>query len=235
MKERPILFSAPMVRAILAGKKTQTRRLVKQRVVGPNQHGIFDWYDDADKWLGAHGGQQLRFRGGGPLPFSESSAASMSPYGRPGDRLWVREMWQPIWAEADVRPPHDYASLEGWSIGYPATDGRQEWYDNNNERLTDACKPGIHMPRAFSRIMLEVTGVRVERLQDISGEDARAEGISEPRCDCEPCQRTSAMCPADASVHIESYARLWDAINGKRCPWSSNPWVWVVEFRRAQK
>jgi hypothetical protein len=88
------------------------------------------------------------------------------------------------------------------------------------------------MPRWASRLTLEVTDVRVERLQAISGEDVRAEGIAVDRCPCEACGRTSQMCPATATDHIMAFAQLWDAINGKRASWSANPWVWVVAFRR---
>jgi hypothetical protein len=219
--DRPILFSGPMIRAILARTKTQTRRLVLQRVEGPNQHNIFDWYDSADKWLGAHGGNNLRLRGGGPLPFNESSAAPLCPYGRPGDRLWVRETLR--------------NSPDGWR--YDA-DGTAITMDRADERYPamlswahhterDVCV-SIHMPRWASRLTLEVTSVRVERLQDITEQDALAEGV-----------------PGDGPVgnmrvwsemgrYRYQFAGLWDKINSKRCPWSSNPWVWVVSFKRAE-
>ena len=136
------------------------------------------------------------------------------PYGQPGDRLWVRETWQVV--KADANPPRVWyradpgvedcvaKSLVGW----------QGW------------RPAIHMPRAACRLVLEVTDVRVEKLQEISDEDAEAEGVE--------LQGGAALWP-----HINrgdkmksAYRDLWDSINAKRAPWASNPWVWVISFRR---
>lgn len=154
VKERPILFSGPMVKAILAGKKTQTRRLVKAP------------------------------RGSEP---SHAGVDFGCPYGQLFDRLWVRESWQ-----------CNHADQDRSKVNYRA-DGR--------DRLL--WTPSIHMPRWASRITLEVTDVRVQRLQDISEEDAKAEG-AEGR---------------------EAFASLWDAINGNRASWASNPWTWAIGFR----
>jgi hypothetical protein len=145
----------------------------------------------------------------GPLP---------CPYGQPGDRLWVREKFQPIW---DNEFDADWETGKGYAISYPATDGVQEYNDmRNDERLTTACKPAIHMPRWASRINLEVVSVRVERLQDISPEDAMAEGDIEAQTNSR-----------HKETSIDWYHNLWESINGPGS-WASNPWVWVVEFKR---
>ncbi len=206
MRERPILFSAPMVRALLAGTKTQTRRVVKYQAP--------DLVDD-DGW---------------PLVdrsidgIGEVRAAC--PYGQPGDRLWVRESFMPIPLAAAPGP-----SQTPWSIAY-AAGGQTELlapssYNPalyNYERWT----PSIHMPRWASRITLEVTGVRVERLQDISEADALSEGI-ERHADGNGFHTEDGMRYSDDPR--ESFASLWESINGPDS-WGANPWVWIVEFKR---
>ena len=161
MKERPILFSGPMVRAILNGTKTQTRRVMRP-------------------------GERV-----------EKMILNKSPYGIPGDRLWVRETW----TGADD-PAHKHA------VHYRA-DGER------------ACRwrPSILMPRWASRITLEVTGIRIERLCDITERDALAEG-----------------CVGDGHVTVDARAAfklLWGSLNAKRgYGWDANPWVWVIHFKR---
>lgn len=186
-KERPILFSAEMVRAILDGRKTQTRRTVKLNQAGRVQRGKQQWHID------------------------DPNAALACPYGQPGDRLWVRETWAPGATQTMYRA--------GCSPDYLPPDGK--W------------RPSIHIPRWASRITLEITGVRVERLQDISEDDARDEGIEDGGClNCgerEPCECSSPV--PDAR---DSFAHLWQSINGPDS-WDVNPWVWVVEFRRAKQ
>lgn len=188
MSDKPILFSAPMVRALLAGTKTQTRRVVKP----------------------------------GNLMVSGSRATILNPRIRVGDRLYVRETWSHtgtgVWTIGDT-----HRSLDG-KVVYEA-DGRlpgaKYW-------------PSIHMPRAFSRITITVTDVRVQRLHQIDGADARAEGTpcyvcgnpldGKSEADCHCFHRT-----ADAS----DYANLWNAINGTKeqpDPWSLNPWVAAYTF-----
>jgi hypothetical protein len=196
MSERPILFSAPMVRAILDGRKTQTRRVVKSsglRAAGMPAHAQFADCSAADgKWRYAdvHDGM---------VDFPRQPAC---PYGAPGDRLWVRETfahWSPkiIWYAADC------AMSDG--INRPHyTPGRR--------------RPSIHMPRWASRITLEVTGVRVERLQEVSQADCVAEGIPES---------------TNGYLHhvVADYRKLWSSINGAES-WAANPWVWCISFRR---
>lgn len=176
MKERPILFSGAMVRAILAGEKTQTRRTVRLNDSGRAFKAKRNWH------------------------LNDPNAVKACPYGQPGDRLWVRETHIPKASGTIYRADFDdieAAGLKGMYGGW---------------------KPSIFMRREFSRITLEVTAIRAEQLQDITPEDALAEGI------------TSS---ADGS-YVYDFRQLWDSINGKTHPWSGNPWVWVVEFRQLE-
>lgn len=193
-KERPVLFSAPMVKALLAGIKTQTRRVVKN----PNVIGIVE-----------NGGQP---------------GYMLCPYGAPGDRLWVKESHALIWPGAD--PPDDPRDNR---VEYRAdTDGVSppgEWpLDQRKDPACPRWRPSIHMPRWASRLTLEVTGVRVERVQDISEEDARAEGVFAPN--------DHGHCWPDGQPR-RAFADLWRTINGEGS-WKANPFVWVVEFRRTE-
>lgn len=176
MKGHPILFSAAMVRAILEGEKTQTRRIARLNASGRVAWKGHNWHcDDPESRLAC-------------------------PYGQPGDRLWVRETW----ADTMSDPPEAVYRADGER--HPSS--FLKW------------KPSIFMPRWASRITLEVTGVRVERLQEISKADVIAEGID-------------GLSDIHAGWH-QPYAQLWDSINAKRAPWSSNPLVWVIEFKRVQ-
>jgi hypothetical protein len=181
MKERPILFSAPMVLAIIAGQKTQTRRLYRAR---------------RDDSLGDPNGPLWS------LP---------SPYGSPGDLLWVREAI--VCQSINKRPPpyeDDVATAVYAADGSPCPLDRWPW---QRYRL-----PGIHMPYGLRRITLEVTDVRAQRLQDISEEDARAEGVDEIK--------------AKVPTARDAFHLLWDDINDARAPWVVNPWVWCLTFRK---
>ncbi|MEN9419703.1 MAG: hypothetical protein RI988_3324 [Pseudomonadota bacterium] len=217
MKERPILFSAPMVRALLAGTKTQTRREVKVPGVksnlwgGPlNYRGVAIVRADVD---------YLSVPGVGSV---------FCPYGQPGDRLWVREAWDFI-PEGDSGTPScagiRYWADAGYELRTPPSNYNPMLY--GKERV----RPSIHMPRWASRITLEVTGVRVERLQDISEADAQAEGVTpkwEPGCSGRLMEAFGGFSFRPAA---SAYAELWEQINGPGS-WDANPWVWVVEFKR---
>lgn len=218
MIERPILFSAPMVRALLDGTKTQTRRPVT-RLSGFGPITEFQASDTA--------GYAWMFRDKWALwnDISASQLLGCCPYGTPGDRLWVRETFQPMLAEGVDFRAANWETGEGYAPRYTATEGATEWIDPD-DNISSACKPSIHMPRWASRITEEITGVRVERLQDISEADALAEGI----------QQLNGRFTFNGGLHesrtaVESFRALWEYINGAES-WDANPWVWAVEFRR---
>jgi hypothetical protein len=198
-RERPILFSAPMVRAILEGRKTVTRRVVKN-----------DWIQ-AERLPIETASGLFRFWCSGEHP---------CPYGRPGERLWVRETWaQP--ANLDPGPTVYRAT-------YPDCLKGQGW-ENLPPSSAIRWKPSIHMFRRDSRILLEITGVRVERLQDITGDQAEAEGVDVAMCQLYLESSPSRFECKEAVIH--GFAGLWESINGAGA-WDANPWVWVVEFKR---
>jgi len=197
IRERPILFNGAMVRAILEGRKTVTRRAVKGMAL--------DWLDEdmfTAEYVAEHSG--------------------LCPFGEPGDRLWVRETFAALSAGEyePVKPRYGY----GQEIRFAATDPLS---DCDVGVRGYAWRPSIHMPRWACRILLEVTDVRVERLQDITYEQAAAEGI----------QRDHRMWFATdeggkAFQHPEhAFAELWRKTGGD---WHANPWVWVVEFKRME-
>ncbi len=223
--DRPTLFSAPMVRALLAGTKTQTRRVVKpQPIPATTEVGTFHHPDDDD-------GRGPRYWSGGPDPenpgysYIQPDWAIPCPYGQPGNRLWVRENFRPIY-------PQDLTYNNGQPIEYDYAATYK-----HGDRLGDFLgikpkwKPSIHMPRAASRITLEITGVRVERLQDITADDSMAEGIVRLP-DGGYAADTDGRHYHAASAWY-SYGSLWEAINGPGS-WEANPWVWVVEFKRVK-
>jgi hypothetical protein len=201
-KERPILFSGPLVRALLAGEKTQTRRVITTK--GAQSPSIAYWRpaeqpENAGRWVASDG-----------LPIRHIAC----PYGVPGDRLWVRETFRT--GNSDEAESLYYRADEEWNTG-------AGWH------------PSIFMPRWASRLTLEVTDVRVQRVQEIEPWDAWNEGIRFPRCACEICAHSATMCTADAGVACEQFMRLWDSINAARgYGWASNPWVWVVSFKRVR-
>jgi len=173
MKEKPILFSAPMVRAILEGRKTMTRRVVKTQ---PDNSNRIPWR--AKKCV---------------VNIRDERISELCPYGQSGDRLWVREAWG-LTSEGTVcfRADEPMSIVSRW-------------------------RPSIHMFRWASRIELEITGVRVERLQDISASDIEREG--------------AITANTEINQVLPIWIKLWESINGPGS-WDKNPWVWVVEFKR---
>ena len=229
MKERPILMNGEMVRAILAGRKTQTRRLVRLTGAECIEVRVDSDHDDGAMW-----------------PWSPQHEAWIaSPLGDVGDRLWVRETWHDDFGGADMprlrnsdgdpdgvlyRADHNCKSFEAGCPCNPDGDGkRSEW------------RPSIHMPRWASRITLEVTNVRVERVTDISEADAMAEGVESAatKFGSMSDEQTFAggTCRGETKgshPHKLAFACLWDEIYGDTAPWVKRPWVWAVTFKRVE-
>jgi len=216
MKEIPILFSTEMVKAILEGRKTQTRRVMKIQPDFEPSFCIVDSILSIWKYQFAKG-KFPKCSGAASKPF-------LCPFGKPGDLLWVRETW--VWWDGDdvYGPGYYYAETFGQKENVPK--GFPSW------------KPSIHMPKAAARIWLEVTAVRVERLQDISERDCIAEGIESFR-----------PVPGDGGAETyykmydtgkfapfskRSFESLWESINGPGS-WEQNPWVWVITFKKVER
>lgn len=200
VKERPILFSGEMVRAILAGRKTQTRRVMKPQPPDDWRPICFAYY-----WpivVDRHGEDR-----DGEMIFGayDDECGFKCPYGGPGQRLWVRETW-------------------GYTTDYDGPyilDKRKALYraDQHREIFPDRWRPSIHMPHWASRITLEITEVRAQRLQEISHRDALAEGVAYD------------VSKSDGAP-LDRFRDLWNRINGKKHPWESNPWVWAISFKQ---
>lgn len=225
MKERPILFNTVMVKAILEGLKTQTRRVINPQPEGKTLQSNLD-----GKWLSKKFNGLL-------IPKIEDLPIHC-PYGKIGDRLWVRETWSTVnlygeialaykadgevirvvenesFQDEDGLINYDDPRLEKYSFAAWADDlleGKEGWW-----------KPSIHMPRWASRILLEITNIRVERLKDISTEDAKAEGF-------DYSTHPSAIKMGYAIGAKTNFRFTWEQIYGQNA-WNKNPWVWVVEF-----
>ncbi|MCY0441057.1 hypothetical protein [Klebsiella pneumoniae] len=233
MKERGMIFNGEMVRALMSGRKTQTRRPIKWKQTRFTEIGE---REDGSKW-----------------PWSEDAEHACDfwhpcPFGAVGDRIWVRETWGVVshafsddglmidWVpDRPTTAIHEMPFGNGYYSGYAiyAVDGDFTWGDDDGYEDGRSCwKPSIHMPRAASRILLEITNVRVERLNAISEEDARAEGIIDGGClNCvepEPCG-----CANPEPDATDAFAYLWQSIYGQE-NWNANPWVWVIEFKRVE-
>ena len=224
-----MIFNGEMVRAILDGRKTQTRRIMKNQPAGdyPDTPALIRSVDGGFQWYGHYG---------------ESSIFNC-PFGAVGDRIWVRETWGVVSHELDEdgriqpwnpdRPAttiHEMPFGNGYYSGHAiyAADGNFTWGDDDGYEDGRSCwKPSIHMPRAACRILLEVTSVRVERLNSISQEDAQAEGMEltgwRPTYS-DPDSGGEVWTPYD------NFAQLWESIYGEES-WKANPWVWVIEFK----
>lgn len=215
MKEHPILFSGEMVRAILDGRKTQTRRAVKPQPVKRGAFWEFPW--------GA--GCSLDHM---PVVPGHATAAAC-PYGQPGDRLWVRETWGLFndWGFCDTSLVGVQEEPEEWSLSYRADHLDQA---NGDGPHTPVWRPSIHMPRWASRITLEIVSVRVERLQEISEADAAAEGA---RC-ADPATGREVLFDKGMGSYRLHFRSIWQSINGPES-WAANPWVWCITFRRVEQ
>jgi len=221
MKERPIIFSSAMVRAILEGRKTQTRRVIK-----PQPTVTEELLRQRGAWIA---GESLSDQVN--AAWQHGFVDVSCPYGQPGDRLWVRETWG---CKAADRPgvPGGRKPQPGDSIQY-AENGADAWQWRVPGSLP--WRPSIHMPRWASRILLEITDVRVQLVQDISEEDARSEGVLW-------VPGHGEITPADLHEGYSNYLDcrqgfqvLWDSINAKRgFGWDANPWVWALTFKRVE-
>ncbi len=220
MNEHPVLFKGPMVRAILGDTKTQTRRVVKGTAL--------EWLEKA----------------GFTPEFVASPENNLCPYGKVGTRLWVRETWTPgdhFVGTGDCNPPEMVIyRADGTARTFTAGDGAfselepegidaqgHKWavipQDEVERWNLDSLKwkPSIFMYRWMSRINLEITGVRVELLNQITEEDAQAEGVEKDNVN-----------PFEDTSYLGGFMNIWHQINGKKTPWESNCWVWVVSFKR---
>lgn len=207
MTERGMIFNGEMVRAILDGRKTQTRRIMKNQPAGdyPDTPALVRNVGPGFQWYGSYG---------------ESSIFNC-PFGAVGDRIWVRETFQgPLVSEElfEEYLAHSEKFETPQYCEYAADGGARPEYCDLDDNLRHGWRPSIHMPRWASRILLEITDVRVERLKSISDGDAIREG-------CSATDMKSGDCVADV------FARLWKSIYGKES-WQANPYVWVIEFRR---
>ncbi|HBR0482766.1 morphogenetic protein [Klebsiella pneumoniae] len=227
MKERGMIFNGEMVRALLSGRKTQTRRIIKDCTVGRDQ--ISKFIQIEKKFIGCY-----------PEDVPEL-IRECCPYGIPGDRIWVREAFRVHSRATDVA-----------TLVYKASE-RNSWTEQTHRVPVAVCNkpatpekwtPSLHMPRWASRILLEITDVRVERLNAISPEDAESEGLErtnftgfgdepglpsypEPDVYFDPLKKQWKEYPPEA------FAGLWESIYGEGS-WLANPWVWVIEFKRVE-
>lgn len=246
--ERPILFSGPMVRALLreVDPKTMTRRLTKEARwnyrADSHLESVRPGWEVRGGPASTHNDWVATFIGGGTMPGGRWLRHAIAcPYGAPGDRLWIRESFEHI----------AHGPGFGVRVRYTADGAERVWPEPPDPAVRKdgwrpvewRGRPSIHMPRWASRIDLEVTAIRVERLQDITEEDARAEGVEPffkrfPSIGRDQCLATGERA-ADAE-HRAAFAVLWDEINGERevggkpALWISNPWVWVVSFKRVR-
>ncbi len=210
MKERPIIFSCEMVRAILEGRKTQTRRVIKPMPTSNSKYGYitiktathcFIWYENGDKKL--------------------------CPFGSVGDRLWVRESWWHYKALYLEQAGFKGGTITRLENGDPASFHPNDSFTPEDYPRVWKKRPSIHMPRWASRITLEIVNVRAELLQDISEENAISEGMC--------WEIAKPFCFSDEEYNFDpvlTFWRYWDKLNAKRgFGWDVNPWVWVIEFR----
>ena len=216
MTERGMIFNGEMVRALLSGRKTQTRRIIKDCTVGRDQ--ISKFIQIEKKFIGCY-----------PEDVPEL-IRECCPYGIPGDRIWVREAFRVHSRATDVA-----------TLVYKASE-RNSWTEQTHRVPVAVCNkpatpekwtPSLHMPRWASRILLEITDVRVERLNAISEEDATAEGVP-PAGSLLPDYPGTFLTPkGDFATAKVAFQRLWESIYGEES-WKANGWVWVISFKRIE-
>ncbi len=201
MKDRPIIFNTEMVQAILDDRKSQTRRVIKPQLLNPTWTGT--------RWVESGNDNTIHFE-------------IKCPYGKIGDRLWVRETWavmEPAIIRYKAGGKDYFFNAIPLSLEYVFTKHGSSW------------RPSIFMPRIASRITLEITDIRVERVQDITRSDIRAEGLV-----CPEELKSDDVSPNYKEWYLKAFKDLWDSINAKRgYSWKSNPWVWVIQFKKELK
>ncbi len=218
MKQIPILFSTPMVQAILDGRKTQTRRLIKPQPNGALHDVNMGYWSE--------------------FPDNLKHAYIKCPYGKPGDVLWVRETYRHYMELESEKRIVEYAA-DGAAEQLPLCDGDgfHIFNKDGSEKMVPWI-PSIHMPKSACRIYLQITDIRVERLQDISEEDAKAEGVlyyGDESGDYKDYTYNDVYGDDwGVTTAKKSFGTLWESINGPES-WNANPWVWVISFERIDK
>lgn len=238
MKTTPILFTGPMVRAILDERKTQTRRLIDPQPELVPDESLFGRARGSYWWASRAARSMMDL----------ADIRSLSPYGSSGDRLWVRETWGVVEPHPSSIDDYIVPGMRKWQgvdfdemepdtqafyrrrIAYQATEPDADVRVVVKGEPVRRWHPSIFMPRWACRITLDVTGVRVERLHDISAADAKAEGAPPNHPSIDAVSREFGY----ADFSRSWFAQTWDSINSKRAPWSSNPWVWVITFKRGE-
>lgn len=229
-KQIPILFSGPMVRAILNGNKTQTRRVVK----GQHQCKSGIWYVPRMRENVAHAA-------GANWMIGSPAMMECCPYGQPGDLLWVRESFVDGYPRDPATDMPICVDEEGndlpLTVWYRATeDPTFEWVDEDDNLTTPPWRSSRYMPKKYCRLWLRVTDVRVERLQEISEKDAEAEGFSYQPGIGYRAEGVSTLLDSLTYNNARSpFRALWDSLNAKKGHgWDTNPWVWVISFERTE-
>lgn len=224
MKETGLMFKAPLVRAILEGRKTQTRRIVKPAPAAdqPLQHITTETgltYARSMERINFQNPRRIRWE---------------SPVGKPGDRIYVRETWQGPLMSSKEWEDHYFSGADDLPTKfrtstyckYAADGGPPPEFTTMDDETVARWKPSIHMPMWAARIWLEITGVRLERLQQITEADAKAEG-AEP-WPCDHPRRSCADIDCNGPDYLAGFRHIWESTGGD---WHANPWVWVIDFK----
>ncbi|EUD09183.1 hypothetical protein PO864_17890 [Providencia alcalifaciens] len=226
MKERGIIFNTEMVRAIIDGRKTQTRCIAKFKPIDKALNFNFSGLRAGNYHAGIKDGRCV-LRSTDGATWNDRTYPLTCPYGKVGDRIWVRETWQGPLVDVEkaydlFKDPTPYQKVE--NCVYKADGGYAPEYIDCDDNFRQGWRPSTQMPRWASRITLEITDVHVERLQSISEEDAKAEGFDNSQSD-------AANSIGWFEKPIRAFRRAWGNIYGND-GWDSNPWVWVIEFKR---
>ncbi|WP_321146828.1 hypothetical protein [Providencia alcalifaciens] len=224
MKERGIIFNNEMVRAIIDGRKTQTRCIAKFKPIDKAINLNFSGLRAGNYHAGIKDGRCV-LRSTDGATWNDRTYPLTCPYGKVGDRIWVRETWQGPLVDVEkaydlFKDPTPYQKVE--NCVYKADGGYAPEYIDCDDNFRQGWRPSTQMPRWASRITLEITDVRVERLNDISNEDAKSEGCWYGR---------GGGVPDEAVTPSDYFPTLWESLYGKGS-WDRNPWVWVIEFKR---